>query len=112
MLALSKILKDIDMPAKFAIPVQHPSIKGHFPGNPIVPGVVIINTIIEIIERSMPGRRVVAIKYIKFIKPLKPGVEVKLSVGKKGLRDLDIVCEGEDGVLVKGKLVLSDKELV
>lgn len=98
------------MADKFLIPADHPSLQGHFPGNPIVPGVVILNEVVRLIEQQITNRSVVGIRSVKFIKPLRPGREVVLSVDEKGSDALNIVCEHNGGVLVKGQFVLSSKD--
>ena len=34
----------------FTIPADHPALPGHFPGQPIVPGVVVLDRVVEVIE--------------------------------------------------------------
>ena len=49
----------------------HPSIAGHFPGDPIVPGALLVDHIVCNVERTF-GRRVVSIAAAKFLTPVRP----------------------------------------
>ena len=49
------------------ISADHPALPGHFPGEPIVPGVVLLNEVLS----AMPGR--MNIPRAKFHAPLRPG---------------------------------------
>ena len=59
------------------IPVDHPAFAGHFPGMPIVPGVVLLDEALHAISAST-GIPVAAcfINSVKFLSPLKPGEAV------------------------------------
>jgi len=96
---------------KFLIPGDHPSLQGHFPGNPVVPGVVILNEVVSLIEKKFTNRLVMGIKFIKFVRPLRPDSEVVLHVEENAVDTLNITCEDGDNVLVKGQLVLSGKDV-
>ena len=50
----------------------HPSLAGHFPGNPIVPGVVILEEVIEALMATCKVRRIVGVPWVKFLAPLGP----------------------------------------
>ena len=39
---------------QFIISADHPSLPGHFPGHPIVPGVVLLDRVLEAIETGHP----------------------------------------------------------
>jgi len=96
---------------KFLIPGDHPSLQGHFPGNPVVPGVVILNEVVRLIEKKFTSSVIVGIKSIKFVRPLRPDSEVVLHVEENRVDTLNITCEDGDNVLVKGQLVLSGKDV-
>lgn len=51
---------------------DHPSLTGHFPGNPIVPGAMILASIIDELGRIEPALRVIGIGRAKFLTPLRP----------------------------------------
>ncbi len=61
----------------FHIAASHPALPGHFPGRPIVPGVVLLDRIAAAAERGF-GRRLVALPEVKFRRPLAPGATVRL----------------------------------
>jgi 3-hydroxymyristoyl/3-hydroxydecanoyl-(acyl carrier protein) dehydratase len=67
--------------AALAFPADHPSIPGHFPGNPVVAGVLLIDSIVAVAE-SWFGRpvRVTCLPQVKFQTPLRPGQEVRLDL--------------------------------
>ena len=62
------------------VPHSHPSLAGHFTGNPVVPGVVIIDEVIRGLKDKDPSIKIINIPMIKFLTPLKPDTEVKVKV--------------------------------
>ena len=57
----------------FTISPDHPSLPGHFPGKPIVPGVVLLERVIEAIEAAQGPLLPLRLPQVKFIQPLLPG---------------------------------------
>jgi len=74
---------DIVEPVRIA--AMHPALPGHFPGNPIVPGVVLLDRIAAAIERAR-GLRIARIASVKFLAPLKPEEDAELRVSTDGAR--------------------------
>jgi 3-hydroxymyristoyl/3-hydroxydecanoyl-(acyl carrier protein) dehydratase len=56
----------------FSLPANHPACAGHFPGNPIVPGVILLDEAIHAIE-SATGLALRRIVSVKFFSPAMPG---------------------------------------
>lgn len=54
------------------VPADHPCLAGHFPGNPIVPGVVLVERVLDAM-RDEVGRPLSGIPNVKFLHPLRPG---------------------------------------
>jgi len=50
----------------------HPAFPGHFPGNPVVPGVLLLARISRAVAQAS-GRPVVEVPAVKFLAPLAPG---------------------------------------
>lgn len=58
---------------------QHPCTRGHFPGQPVVPGAYLLARVEQLILEDAPARRLVSLRKVKFLKPLVPGVRAQLS---------------------------------
>lgn len=54
------------------IAAAHPSLPGHFPGEPIVPGVVILVEVEAAARALAGGGRLAALPSVKFLAPLRP----------------------------------------
>jgi 3-hydroxymyristoyl/3-hydroxydecanoyl-(acyl carrier protein) dehydratase len=53
---------------------DHPAAPGHFPGNPIVPGVVLLTELQHAIESSLgQSVKILELSSVKFIALLRPG---------------------------------------
>ncbi len=61
------------MAAAFAVPGDHPCLPGHFPGRPVVPGVVVLDHVLAAIEAQAGPLAAVRIPQVKFLQPLLPG---------------------------------------
>ncbi|MEI6425111.1 MAG: hypothetical protein WCP55_23075 [Lentisphaerota bacterium] len=56
-----------------------PGFKGHFPGNPILPGACLIEAAIQLISLGTRKNLILAdLEHVKFFSPVNPGDEVKL----------------------------------
>jgi len=64
----------------FTIPLDHPALPGHFPGHPIVPGVVLLDHALHMIGTAL-GRSFDACKIssAKFLSPAAPGGRLDLA---------------------------------
>lgn len=60
-----------------AIPTNHPAFAGHFPGTPIVPGVVLLDEVMHaIVTDTGLAASAWQISSVKFLSPLKPAETV------------------------------------
>jgi len=85
------------------IVASHPALPGHFPGHPVVPGVVLLDVVIESLSRYAGGPvRVLGFPSVKFLAPLQPeqDFDVTFSNGRSGQAGFE-VSRG-DTRLVKG----------
>ena len=69
----------------FAVAADHPSLPGHFPGSPVVPGVVVLEEVLKAFE-SWHGRgaRVAGLRQVKFHAPLLPAERADVSLELTG----------------------------
>lgn len=90
----------------FTVPLDHPAIPGHFPGDPLVPAVVIIDRVIDAAEDWL-GRplQVEGLPQAKFIAPLRPGQRTELSLALEG-QTLAFTLRREGVLLCRGTLRL------
>jgi len=64
----------------FTIPLDHPSLPGHFPGRPLVPGVVVLDRVIAAIEAQQGALGPVRLPQVKFLQPLLPGEAARIEL--------------------------------
>jgi 3-hydroxyacyl-[acyl-carrier-protein] dehydratase len=56
------------------IPADHPAFDGHFPGAPVLPGVVLLDETIHTLELAGgPEARCWRVASVKFLRPVAPG---------------------------------------
>jgi len=59
----------------------HPALPGHFPGNPVVPAVVLLERVAEAIEGALgPQARLIRLSSVKFLAPLAPGERFRIVI--------------------------------
>ncbi len=68
----------------FTIPHDHPALPGHFPGNPLVPAVVLIDHASEAAREALALGPLAAILRAKFLAPIRPGEVVHLAFAPRG----------------------------
>jgi 3-hydroxyacyl-[acyl-carrier-protein] dehydratase len=74
-------------------PVDHPTAPGHFPGNPIIPGALLLSEALRAIEQSLglnlsQGQPVSA----KFLHPVKPGETVSIEFSELKAGSIRFAC--------------------
>lgn len=62
------------------IPATHPSLPGHFPGQPVVPGVVILDAVQRAIEAASGELPALKLPQMKFMQPLLPGEDALIEI--------------------------------
>lgn len=89
--------------APLCIAPTHPSLPGHFPGQPVVPGVVILDAVQQAIEAETGALPPLRLPQVKFLQPLLPGeaAEIVIDSSTPGRwrfrvsRGADLLASGE-----------------
>ena len=88
------------------VPLDHPAFAGHFPGAPILPGVVLLDVALQIIADAHGiALDLCAISSVKFLSPAHPGDELVIqhSLSASGALRFDIVAGARK--IVSGSIV-------
>lgn len=96
-----RIADDNHIEALADVPADSPWFSGHFPGEPILPGVALVNIVKEAIdqEAQKKGERLQfhTLKRVKFTQPVRPGEKLSLTIsgeekGEEILFHFKVVC--------------------
>jgi 3-hydroxymyristoyl/3-hydroxydecanoyl-(acyl carrier protein) dehydratase len=87
---------------------EHPSLTGHFPGEPIVPGAILLDHAISYVERASE-RRVSAIAVAKFIVPVRPRQIVVISIEKTDRDRVSLIGAVADVKVLTATMILEDR---
>ena len=92
------------------IPDNHPSLEGHFPGNPIVPGVVVLDEVISALKQWQSKARCIGFTAVKFNSPLLPGQSFSVDFTEMGSRRVKFNCKksSDDSIFASGQVKLAD----
>lgn len=85
----------------FSVPAAHPSLPGHFPGRPIVPGVVLLDAALSAVATEVDLPLPLHLLRVKFLTPVLPEEPVSVLVGEPLRGTVAFACEA------RGRRILS-----
>ena len=90
------------------IHADHPSLPGHFPGAPLVPGVIILDEVVAALDEWRRDSQLSGIRSVKFLAPLKPEqpFTISLSATSKDAGEVSFCCRVDERVIVEGRLAV------
>jgi 3-hydroxyacyl-[acyl-carrier-protein] dehydratase len=87
----------MDREVQIHVPLEHPCYAGHFPGNPVLPGVVLLELVVAALEFGAPRE----LGSVKFHRSVRPGESFTLRHQRSGagvafrcVRDELLLAEG------------------
>ena len=81
------------------IPADHPSAAGHFPGNPIIPGALLLDAMVAAI-----GQANITVQNVKFLIPIPHGTALQLRWQGEGAKYRFECRTGENALVMSGIL--------
>lgn len=94
------------------VPAGHASLAGHFPGRPVVPGVLLLDQMLAAIERAT-GAHASHLRQVKFSAPLQPDEAAQAWFEVDGAQVTFGVATQRDSVpvaLASGRLLLCERQ--
>ena len=95
---------------------SEPFFRGHFPGNPLVPGVILTEAAAQTagIAAGQPGKtfHLSAIRQMKFLHPVPPGATVEFAATKtaevSGLLQFQVTARVNNTPVAEGTIILNE----
>ena len=87
------------------IGADHPSLAGHFPDHPVVPGVVMLGEIMNVIREMVKANiEFVGMPAAKFLSPLSPGEPLTIRLDQQGDGAMEFTCTTGSRLIASGCL--------
>ena len=89
-------MNDSTAPLTVEVARDHPSFAGHFPGHPVLPGVVLLDEVVAAAERLLSRPlEALQVKVAKFHAPVGPGARLCIELtGREPVVRFSISCDG------------------
>jgi 3-hydroxyacyl-[acyl-carrier-protein] dehydratase len=84
----------------FIVPANHPCLPGHFPGRPIVPGVVLLDEAFACLRPHLPGQP--DLLTAKFTAPVLAGEPVDVAWRRTGPARMEFTCATAGRAVLRG----------
>ncbi|MFT8243683.1 hypothetical protein [Roseomonas sp. BN140053] len=95
---------DAPVSARFAVPADHPCLAGHFPGRPVVPGVVLLDEVFAAVAAAGLGEADTLLR-AKFTAPVGPAEEVAVTL-RRTAAGVAFQARGAAGPALSGEVSL------
>lgn len=86
------------------IPATHPCFAGHFPGNPIVPGVVLLDEVQAAARRVWGLSAPTALPNVKFLASVLPDQSFEMVLTRTGLDSYSFRIEVQEKSVAQGTM--------
>ena len=85
---------------------DHAAARGHFPGNPIIPGALLLSETLRAIEADL-GKSLLLweIKSAKFVHPVRPGERVSIDLSRRDEKRISFSCKVGTATVLAGEVV-------
>lgn len=90
-------------------PADHPALPGHFPGRPLVPGVMLLAHVHALLDECLPGYRLTGLPVVKFLQPVLPEIPLLLGIEVRALKQNEahgrFILRSEGQLMAQGSFV-------
>jgi 3-hydroxyacyl-[acyl-carrier-protein] dehydratase len=93
----------------YLIPLTHPCLAGHFPANPVVPGVVLLDYARDLLQQWQPTLRLKTLSQVKFLQPLYPEQPFKIHLTQISAQVVKFDCVSEQHRLLFGTFIVESR---
>lgn len=90
----------------FCVDSAHPALPGHFPGMPVVPGVVVLSRVLAEVRRQFPALQIAGINKLKFLRVLLPEQRFTVEFEQPSVNAMRFKCWQDGAVLTEGRLAI------
>lgn len=87
---------------------SHPSLAGHFPGHPVMPGVVLLEKVVLACKAWMPERHITGWESVKFHRPIRPGDNFDIELQGDSSQKIRFRCAAGELLYSNGVILLRD----
>lgn len=95
----------MDFERTLTITKDHPALPGHFPGHPIVPGVLVLDEVIETLKhRYGDGLVVMGLPAVKLSSPLKPEEPLRITIELEDTGTAVFTCRVGNRLIASGTI--------
>lgn len=94
----------------WTVPTEHPAFPGHFPGRPILPGVVLIDQATHLADGLLPaGSTIRGLGNTKFFEPVGPGTRLVFHYAPASTKALSFEVRTADRLVASGSFTLGPR---
>ena len=91
--------------AETYFPPDHPAAQGHFPGNPVIPGAVLLNEVLQAVEAQLNvDLSACNVRFAKFFAPVRPGDRIAIEFSRNESGAIRFACTRGDSTVLNGEV--------